>query len=328
MSNNEMNCVFPWGNNKRFNTYAEYYGRIYGGRVQKVSIDAGFTCPNRDGTLGKGGCTYCDNNSFNPSYCIPRKSVTEQIAEGVEFHSRRYRRAGKFLAYFQAYSNTYANIERLKKLYSEALAYPGVIGLVIGTRPDCVDGRILDYLAELSKTYHIVLEYGVESCYDRTLKRINRQHDFDCSRRAIENAAEKGITTGAHLIFGLPGESIKDMLDEVDIMSALPIRSIKFHQLQLIKNTKIVEEYRLNPSDFHVFDVEEYLDFMIEVVEKLRHDIVVERIAGEVPPKFLAVPAWSYLRYDRLLALFEKKLEDCNTWQGRKCVCDHPADSF
>ncbi|MDR1170415.1 MAG: TIGR01212 family radical SAM protein [Prevotellaceae bacterium] len=312
-----MDNIYTWGDSRRFNSYAGYFERMFGGRVQKVSIDAGFTCPNRDGLLGRGGCTYCDNNSFNPSYCVPHKSVTGQIAEGVEFHARRYRRADKFLAYFQAYSNTYAPLERLKMIYSEALEYPGVIGLVIGTRPDCVDSDKLDYLSELSQKYHIVLEYGVESCYDRTLKRINRKHSFECSCRAIEETAARGIITGVHLMFGLPGETVQDMLDEVDIISALPIGSVKFHQLQLLKNTRITEEYMRSPSDFHIFDVPEYIDFMTKVIEKLRPDIVVERIAGEVPPRFLAVPAWCSLRNDQLLCLFEKNLEIKDTWQGK-----------
>ncbi|MDR0384781.1 MAG: TIGR01212 family radical SAM protein [Prevotellaceae bacterium] len=313
-----MNSKYFWGDDRRFNSYAGYFARKFGGRVQKVSVDAGFTCPNRDGLLGIGGCTYCNNSSFNPSYCKPDKPVGKQIAEGIEFHARRYRRADKFLAYFQAYSNTYAPLERLKQAYSEALEYPGVTGLVIGTRPDCVDSSKLDYLADLSQKYHIVLEYGIESCYDRTLERINRRHDFECSRRAVEETARRGISTGVHLMFGLPGETVEDMLDEVDIISALPVNSVKFHQLQLLKNTKITEEYLHSPSDFHVFDVPEYIDFMTEAVERLRPDIVVERIAGEVPPRFLAVPAWCSLRNDRLLALFEKNLEIKDTWQGKK----------
>jgi radical SAM protein (TIGR01212 family) len=315
---NKQLYEYPWGDSRRFNSYAEYFRRIFGERVQKVSIHAGFTCPNRDGLLGTSGCSYCDNNSFNPSYCLPHKSVTEQIAEGIEFHVRRYRRADRFLAYFQAYSNTYAPLELLKKIYSEALKYPGVIGLVIGTRPDCVDSDKLDYLADLSKKSHIVIEYGVESCYDKTLKRINRKHNFECSRKAIEETAKRGITTGIHLIFGLPGETVQEMLDEVDIISSLPINSVKFHQLQLLKNTRITNEYMRNPSDFHIFDVPEYIDFMTEIIERLRADIVVERIAGEVPPKFLAIPAWSSLRNDQLLSLFERNLEIKNTWQGKK----------
>ena len=198
---NKQLYKYPWGDNRRFNSYAGYFGKIFGGRVQKVAIDAGFTCPNRDGSLGTGGCTYCNNDSFNPSYCAPHKSVTEQIAEGTGFHARRYRRANKFLAYFQAYSNTYAPLKELIKLYSEALKYPDVAGLVIGTRPDCVDSDKLDYLAELSEKYYVAVEYGLESCYDTTLPRINRKHDFDCSRKAVEETAKRGITTGAHLIF-------------------------------------------------------------------------------------------------------------------------------
>jgi radical SAM protein (TIGR01212 family) len=309
---------YPWGDSRRFNSYAGYFEKTFGGRVQKLSIDAGFTCPNRDGFLAENGCTYCDNNSFNPSYCLPHKSVTQQIAEGIEFHKRRYRRADRFLAYFQAYSNTYAPLTRLKEIYSEALKYPDVIGLVIGTRPDCVDSRKLDYLSELSKQYHIVLEYGLESCYDRTLKRINRRHNFECTRQAIDETAKRGITIGIHLIFGLPGETVQEMLDEIDIISGLPINSIKFHQLQLLKNTRITEEYMRKPSDFHIFEVSEYIDFMTEIIENLRSDIIVERIAGEVPPKFLSIPSWCSLRNDRLLSLFEKNLEAKDTWQGRR----------
>jgi radical SAM protein (TIGR01212 family) len=309
---------YPWGDNRRFNSYAGYFKRTFGGRIQKVSIDAGFTCPNRDGSLGRTGCSYCDNDSFNPSYCIPHKSITEQIEEGIEFHARRYRHADKFLAYFQAYSNTYAPVAQLRKIYSEALRHPDVIGLVIGTRPDCVDSDKLDYLAELSKKYHIVLEYGLESCYDKTLKWIDRKHNFECSRKAIEETAARGIRTGIHLIFGLPGETVEEMIDEAGIISGLPVDSVKFHQLQLLKNTGITDEYMRNPSGFHIFDVPGYIDFMTKIIEKLRPDIVVERIAGEVPPRFLAVPAWNNLRNDQILQLFEKNLEKQNTCLGKQ----------
>ena len=284
--------------------------------MQKLTVDAGFTCPNRDGSLARGGCTYCENNSFNPSYCVPTKPVGQQIEEGIEFHSRRYRRANKFLVYFQAYSNTYAPLAHLRRLYTEALSRPEIAGLVIGTRPDCVDREKLDLLAELSATHYIAVEYGVESCYDKTLTRINRQHNFECSRRAIEATAARGIKTGIHLIFGLPGESKQQMLDEIGIVSQLPINSIKFHQLQLLKNTRITQEYLSQPDDFHLFEVAEYIDFITDVAERLRPDIIIERIAGEVPPKYLAIPSWSSLRNDQLLALFEQNLEKRNTHQG------------
>lgn len=309
--------IFPWGDNRRFNSYASYFRRILGERVQKVTIDAGFTCPNRDGTAGKGGCTYCDNSSFNPSYCMPRKTIAEQIKTGIEFHHNRYRKANKFLAYFQAYSNTYAPIEHLKKLYSQALEYPGVVGIVIGTRPDCIDEQKLDYLQQLSEKYHVVVEYGVESCYNKTLKRINRCHTFECSVKAIEQTHKRGIHTGIHIMFGLPGETKEEMLKEAEIISALPINSVKFHQLQLLKNTRITEEYYKNPGDFYMFEVPKYINFIIDFTEKLNPNIVIERIAGEVPPHFLAVPAWCSLRNDQLLALFEKRLDERQTWQSR-----------
>ena len=307
---------YLWGDGRRFNSYAGYFRRQFGQRVQKLTVDAGFTCPNRDGSLARGGCTYCDNNSFNPSYCVPTKPVGQQIEEGIEFHSRRYRRANKFLVYFQAYSNTYAPLAHLRRLYTEALSRPEIAGLVIGTRPDCVDREKLDLLAELSATHYIAVEYGVESCYDKTLTRINRQHNFECSRRAIEATAARGIKTGIHLIFGLPGESKQQMLDEIGIVSQLPINSIKFHQLQLLKNTRITQEYLSQPEDFHLFEVAEYIDFITDVAERLRPDIIIERIAGEVPPKYLAIPSWSSLRNDQLLALFEQNLEKRNTHQG------------
>jgi len=309
--------IYPWGDSRRFNSYAAYFKRAFGKRIQKVTIDAGFTCPNRDGSLGTGGCSYCNNSSFNPSYCSPKKSITQQINEGIEFHINRYRRADKFLAYFQAYSNTYAPLEYLKKIYSEALSHPSIIGLVIGTRPDCIDSEKLDYFQMLSEKYYVVLEYGIESCYNKTLERINRCHNFECSCSAIEQTASRGINTGAHIIFGLPGETRKEMMEEVNILSKLPINSIKFHQLQILKDTKIAQEYETNPASFHIFNVEEYLEFIIDVVERLNPDIVLERIAGEVPPRYLALQVWSSLRNEQLISLFEKNLEKRNTWQGR-----------
>ena len=218
---------YPWGHSRRYNAYANYFRKEFGERVQKLSIDAGFTCPNRDGTRGSGGCTYCDNDAFNPSYCLPEKSIGQQIREGMEFHQARYRRAGSFLAYFQAYSNTYAPLSVLKEIYQQALQVPGVAGLVIGTRPDCIDDEKLEYFRELGKSKYVILEYGIESCYDRTLERINRGHNFEEAVVALEKTAACGIKTGVHMIFGLPGESKEDMLKEADILSGLPINNIK-----------------------------------------------------------------------------------------------------
>ena len=309
--------VFPWGNERRFNAYSNYFRDLYGARVQKVSIDAGFTCPNRDGTKGSGGCTYCNNSAFNPSYCIPEKSVSQQISEGIEFHKWRYNEAVSYLAYFQAYSNTYASLETLKKIYEEALSYPEVIGLIIGTRPDCIDEEKLEYLKKLSSDYYIALEYGIESCYNKTLKRINRGHTFEDAIRAIEMTSSLGIITGAHFIFGLPGESRKEMLDQVDMISQLPLTTVKFHQLQIIKGTAMEIEFKNNPDDFNLFTWDEYLDFFIAFLERLNPEIVVERFTGEAPPRFLTGEGWGKKRTDQIVNLIERRLEELGTWQGR-----------
>ncbi|MDX9694830.1 MAG: TIGR01212 family radical SAM protein [Bacteroidales bacterium] len=308
---------YSWGHTKRFNSYSEYFKRAIGERIQKVTIDAGFTCPNRDGLKGTGGCTYCNNDAFNPSYCVPEKSVKQQIEEGIEFHFKRYRRAKNFLAYFQAYSNTYAPLDHLKKIYSEALSVPGVIGLVIGTRPDCIDDEKLAYFKELSKKYYIIIEYGIESCNNETLKRINRGHTFEEAVEALEKSKKYGLKTGAHFIFGLPGESKEFLLKEADIISSLPIDTVKFHQLQIIKGTAMELEYNNNPESFTFFELSEYIDFFIQFLERFNPNIVIERFAGEVPPRFLAGPGWGLVRNDQIMVKFEKRLEELDTWQGK-----------
>ena len=309
--------IFPWGHSRRYNSYSDYFKQSFGERVQKVAVDAGFTCPNRDGSKGRGGCTYCDNDSFNPSYCKPEKSITLQIEEGIEFHSRRYRRAKNFLAYFQPYSNTYAPVSKLKSLYGEALQIPGVVGLVIGSRPDCVDDEILDYIAELSRSYYVILELGLESCYDKTLQKINRGHSWAESEDAIHRAASRGIKVGAHMIFGLPGETRDEMMAEAKIISALPLDNIKFHQLQIIKGTQMALEYLEHTESFNLFSMEDYLAFMIRFLERLNPAIVVERFAGEAPPRFLVSSPWSNMRNDEFNRLLENRLEELDTWQGR-----------
>ena len=308
---------FQWGHNRRFNAYSNYFKTTFGERVQKVSVDAGFTCPNRDGFLGKGGCTYCDNDAFNPSYCSPKKSVKQQITEGIEFHKVRYRKANKYLAYFQPYSNTYAPLEKLIKIYDEALSIPEIIGLVIGTRPDCVDDEKLEYFSKLSKKNYVIIEYGIESCYNKTLEKINRGHTFEQAVEAIEKTSRKGIKTGAHLIFGLPGESRDEMLEEAKILSKLPLNNIKFHQLQIIKNTVLSQQYKNNPEDFNFFTLDEYIDFIIRFLEMLNPNFVIERFAGEVPPRFLDGPGWGLIRNDQILNLIERELKNRNTFQGK-----------
>lgn len=310
-------ATYGWETNRRYNSYTDWFNTLFGKRVQKVSINAGFTCPNRDGTLGSGGCTYCNNEAFIPAYCTPEISVTEQIERGIAFHQRRYRRAENFLAYFQAYTNTYAAMERLKALYDEALSYPGVLGIVIGTRPDCISGDMLDYLAELSRDYFVIVEYGIESTNDKVLRHINRGHDFASAVRAVTETAEKGIYTGAHLIFGLPGESREQIIDSAATISALPLSSIKIHQLQLVKGTLMAEEYRSNPERFDLYTLEEYLDLVIEFCERLSPSLMIDRISGEAPPGLLDDPRDWHKRSNEIFSLFESSLENKDTWQGR-----------
>jgi len=324
---------FPSG--KRYNSFVGFYRRMYGERLQKLVIDAGFSCPNRDGKVGRGGCTYCDNAAFHPGYSVPGKTIAEQIDEGIVFHRIRYPRAKHYLAYFQAYSNTYGPLSRLKDLYEQALSHPSVVGIVIGTRPDCVDEEKLDYLASLATGEAlpdwrrelsggrvltapvIVVEYGIESCHDTTLLRINRGHDFECARRAVEMTAQRGIETGAHFILGLPGETRQMLLDQCSLISSLPLTSVKFHQLQIVKGTKMEKEYAASKEEFLHMDLDAYLDFITDILERLRPDLFIERVAGEVPPRFVNETPWGLVRNFEILRQLDTRLEERNTFQGR-----------
>ncbi len=314
----EDKVVYSWGTAHRYYPASVYYRRLFGERVQKLSLDAGFTCPNRDGTVGRGGCTYCNNDAFNPSYCRPEKPVSQQLTEGMAFHKNRYRRASRYLAYFQAYTNTYAPLKVLKEKYEEALSTEGVTGVIISTRPDCVDKEILDYLEELSHRVFVGLEYGIESCYDRTLVRVNRGHTFEVSIRAVKETAGRGLPVGAHLILGLPGESREEMLAEAEILSELPLDVLKLHQLQIIKHTAMANEYAGHPELFHLFTWEQYRDLVIDFLERLRPDIAVERLVSEVPPRFLAAPGFGRRRTDVLMQDILKRMEERDTWQGKE----------
>ena len=380
--------MFGFSEGKRYNSFVGYYRRRYGERLQKLVLDAGFSCPNRDGTVGRGGCTYCDNAAFHPGYSTPGKPLLAQIDEGITFQKVRYPRARHYLAYFQAYSNTYGSLERLKALYEEVLRHPEVVGIVIGTRPDCVDEVKLDYLADLAAgrvlpgwqrslrqaqeltaqatvpgqakiltqapfpvqtktpdqaTFSVsadsisestppvaepvgateltapivVVEYGIESCHDSTLRHINRGHNFECARKAVEMTAERGLDTGAHFILGLPGETREMLLDQCGLISSLPLRSVKFHQLQIVKGTAMEKEYAADPSAFYRPGLDEYLDFVIDILERLRPDLYIERVAGEVPPRFVNDTPWGLVRNFEILRLLDKRLEERDTWQGR-----------
>ena len=309
--------TYPWGDKRRFNSYSNYFTKQFGGRVQKISIDAGFSCPNRDGKISTGGCTFCSNEAFNPSYCRPEKSIKQQIGEGIEFHKRRYRKASQYLAYFQPFSNTYKPIEELMAIYQQALDVPEITGIVIGTRPDLMNEDLLQHLSEIQKTHYVMIEYGVESVYDETLIRVNRGHDFATAEKAIRTTYGHGIPCGAHFIFGLPGENKTMMLDAADIISRLPLTTVKFHQLQIFKGTKMAEEYQIHPEVFPLFDLEEYIEFVIDFAERLNPDIVIERFAGEVPPRYLVSKPWLKLRYDEILVRIEKQMEKRGSWQGK-----------
>ena len=337
--------MFGFSEGKRYNSFVGYYRRRYGERLQKLVLDAGFSCPNRDGTVGRGGCTYCDNAAFHPGYSTPGKPLLAQIDEGITFQKVRYPRARHYLAYFQAYSNTYGPLDRLKALYEEVLRHPEVVGIVIGTRPDCVDVEKLDYLADLAAgrvlpgwqrslrqaqeptvqapvpdtltAPIVVVEYGIESCHDSTLRHINRGHNFECARKAVEMTAERGLDTGAHFILGLPGETREMLIDQCGIISSLPLRSVKFHQLQIVKGTAMEKEYAVDPSAFYRPGLDEYLDFVIDILERLRSDLYIERVAGEVPPRFVNDTPWGLVRNFEILRLLDRRLEERGTWQGR-----------
>lgn len=306
-----------WSNGRRFNSYSGYFLEMFGGRIQKVTIDAGFTCPNRDGSKGVGGCTFCLNDAFSPSYCQPTKSITKQIEEGIEFHARRYAKVEKYLAYFQSYSNTYKPLNELKLLFDEAMQHPDIIGIVVGTRPDCIDEEKLDYFQELSRTKYVIIEYGVESVYDETLVRVNRGHTFAQAKRAIEMSAERGVHCGAHFIIGFPGESREMILKSADAINSLPINTAKFHQLQIFKGTAMAADFAQNPDNYKFFELGEYIDLFIDLLEKLRPDIVIERFAGEAPIRYHAGHPWSLARNEQLMQQFEKRLAERDTYQGR-----------
>ena len=308
--------IYPWGDTRRFHSCAAHFRRLFGCRVQKLSVDAGFSCPNRDGTLGRGGCTFCDNSAFTPSYCRSGLSVARQIDEGIAFHRRRYRTASRYLVYFQSFSNTHAPLERLRALYDEALARPGVAGIVVGTRPDCVDERKLDYFARLARERYVAIEYGIESTSDATLRAVNRGHDFAAARRAVELTAERGIAAGGHFILGLPGESDDDLVAQTEAIDALPLTSVKFHQLQLFRGTPLAAEYAADPARFRFWTLDEYLDLFVRILRRLRPSLVVERFASETPPRFRCGPDWGAVRNEGLWQMLEKRLEALDAHQG------------
>ena len=306
----------------RYLNYNQVLKTEFTERVQKISINAGFTCPNRDGSKGTGGCTYCNNQTFSPEYCKPSRTISQQVEEGITFFHHKYA-AQYYLAYFQSYTNTYDKIENLKAIYEEALSYPNVRGLVIGTRPDCVSDELLDYFAELAKTYYVMIEYGIESTCDKTLEFINRGHDFACAERAIRETARRGIKTGAHIILGLPTEDKSTIISHAQKLSQLPLTTLKIHQLQLVRGTKMAEQFAEHPEWFKLYTAEEYCDLAIDFIEYLRPEIGIERFVSQSPKKLLIAPEWGLKNFE-FLAKIEKRLEERDTWQARKYTMKTP----
>lgn len=309
--------IYPWGDSRPWNSYSRYFKSIFGERIQKVAINAGFTCPNRDGSKSRGGCTFCNNEAFNPSYCHAQKSVKSQIEEGIEFHNRRYAKATKYLAYFQAYTNTYKPLDELKAIYNEAFLNPEVIGIIVGTRPDCVDEEKLDYFASLAEKKYVAIEYGIESCYNSTLKRVNRADTFENAQKAVELTAERSLHVGAHFILGLPGETKEMMIEQTSLINSMPLETVKFHQLQIFNGTTMHKEYLETPSDFSFFTLEEYLELFTEILTRLHSNLIIERFAGEAPPRYVAASGnWGKIRNEQLITMLENHLIKNSLYQG------------
>lgn len=298
-----------------YNDYSTYLRGVFGCKVQKISVNAAFSCPNRDGTIGRGGCTYCNNASFNPGYCDISKSISVQLQEGVRFFSRKYPTM-KYLAYFQAYTNTYGSLDDLKRKYEEALSVDGVLGLVIGTRPDCMPDELLAYLSQLSRQVYLMVEYGVESIDDDMLRHLNRGHDFATAVTAIRKTAEAGINVGVHLILGLPGDDESKIMEQPAVISRLPITTLKLHQLQIIKGTRMAEEYALNPDKFAFFSIDDYVELVARYIERLRPTIVLERFVSQSPKSLLVAPDWGIKNYE-FVERVRKRLMYMSSYQGK-----------
>lgn len=301
-------------NKALYNDYGSWIRKQFPFRVQKISVNAGFSCPNRDGRISHGGCIYCNNNTFSPSYCDTTKSVTTQLEEGKTFFARKYPEM-KYIAYFQAYTNTYSSSDRLKAIYEEALQCDDVIGIAIGTRPDCVSDALLDYFEQLNRHTFVTIEYGIESANDDTLRRINRGHDFECARSIVEKTAERGINVGGHVILGLPGEDADESLRQAPVISALPLNMLKIHQLQVIKDTRLAEIYQSEP--FHLYTVNEYISLITEYIQYLREDLVLERFVSQSPKQLLIAPDWGLKNYE-FTNLLNNHLKATGAYQGKK----------
>jgi len=298
-----------------YNDYSSYLKQFFSHRAQKISIDAGFTCPNRDGSKGRGGCSYCDNKTFSPFYCSPSKSITTQLNEGIAFFAKKYK-TQEYLAYFQSYTNTYDSIENLKNRYDEALAHPQVVGIVVSTRPDCVSKDVVELLASYTDRYFVSLEIGIESTNDNTLKYINRQHTYADTKHAFSLAKNHSLHLGGHLIIGLPNETHNDIITHAKRISQLPIETLKLHQLQIIKGTAMADDYKRFPERYHLFSIDEYIEIVGDFLHHLRDDIVVERFSGESPQDKILAPRWGGIKNYAVAERIKKYLAEKKIYQG------------
>lgn len=301
--------------NKPYKEFGDFLNKHFPYKVQKISINAGFTCPNRDGSKAVGGCTYCNNQSFSPGYGGKQRTVSDQLRDGISFFSHKYPQM-KYIAYFQSYTNTYDSIDKLIELYEEALSFPDVVGIIIGTRPDCMPDELLDYFAELNKRTFLIIEYGLESTLNSTLEFINRGHTHEESIEAINKTSDKGIYTGAHMILGLPGESRANILDHAVKLSKLPLTTVKLHQLQLIKGTVMARQHREHPEWFNLFDVDTYIDLCVDFAELLSPNFIIERFISQSPKSLLIAPDWGLKNFE-FTAKVLKRFEERQTYQGR-----------
>lgn len=311
-------CLEALFNGRRYHAYNDWVRREHGGRLQKVSVDAGFTCPNRDGRLGQGGCSFCNNDGFTPSYLREQRRITDQIDTGIAFMQRRYPDSVRYLAYFQSYSNTYGDVQRLKAAYGEALAHPAVGGIVVGTRPDCLEDDVLDYLAELARHKTVELEIGIESCSDTVLRECLRGHDFACTQDAIRRAARRGLFLTGHLLLGLPGETPESLIEGARELARLPLDAVKFHQLQIVRHTRLAIQYRENPASVPLLSPDEYIDRVADMLEYLPAQIKVQRLGSEVPPALRLSPDWG-MRLSAFPGMLNTRMEARETWQSRLC---------
>ncbi|MBP3826649.1 MAG: TIGR01212 family radical SAM protein [Prevotella sp.] len=299
-----------------YNDFGHWIRQQFPYRVQKLSVDAGFSCPNRDGRISTGGCVYCNNKTFNPSYCDRSKSITAQLTEGKAFFARKYPTM-KYLAYFQAFTNTYDSLDKLKEKYEEALSVEDIVGLVIGTRPDCMSDELLDYLEELNRRVFVLVEYGIESTNDATLRRINRGHDFACTKRIVEKTAERGILCGGHIIMGLPGEKREDIIRQAPVISSLPLNILKIHQMQIIRDTPLAQQYLSDPTICQLYDVDEYIRLIGDYLPYLRKDLILERFVSQSPKALLIAPQWG-LKNHEFTDRLNKYLAEHHIFQGER----------